>query len=64
MWCSEGGPSMARYAPTAQDGDSSKDVGRAMTLENREVRGIGPNKGHVYPRQGGLKLPARRTPTG
>ncbi|CAK0900231.1 unnamed protein product, partial [Prorocentrum cordatum] len=47
---SEGEPFMARYAPTAKDLDlASRDVvSRAMTLEIREGRGVGPNKDHIY----------------
>ena len=35
---------MARYAPTAKDLASRDVVSRAMTLEIREGRGVGPNK--------------------
>ncbi len=41
---SEGEPFMARYAPTAKDLASRDVVSRAMTLEIREGRGVGPNK--------------------
>ena len=41
---SEGDPFMARYAPTAKDLASRDVVSRAMTLEIREGRGVGPNK--------------------
>lgn len=40
----EGEPFMARYAPTAKDLASRDVVSRAMTLEIREGRGVGPNK--------------------
>merc|ERR1719379_2807809 len=39
---------MARYAPTAKDLASRDVVSRAMTLEIREGRGVGPNKDHIY----------------
>jgi len=45
---SEGEPFMARYAPTAKDLASRDVVSRAMTLEIREGRGVGPNKNHIY----------------
>jgi len=45
---SEGEPFMARYAPTAKDLASRDVVSRAMTMEIREGRGVGPNKDHVY----------------
>lgn len=45
---SEGDPFMARYAPTAKDLASRDVVSRAMTLEIREGRGVGPNKDHIY----------------
>ncbi|KAF4661432.1 Succinate dehydrogenase [ubiquinone] flavoprotein subunit 1, mitochondrial [Perkinsus chesapeaki] len=45
---SEGEPFMARYAPTAKDLASRDVVSRAMTLEIREGRGVGPNKDHIY----------------
>ena len=44
---SEGEPFMARYAPTAKDLASRDVVSRAMTLEIREGRGVGPNKEHA-----------------
>merc|ERR1712038_2074622 len=44
----EGEPFMARYAPTAKDLASRDVVSRAMTLEIREGRGVGPNKDHIY----------------
>jgi len=45
---SEGEPFMARYAPTAKDLASRDVVSRAMTLEIREGRGVGPNKDHCF----------------
>merc|ERR1712232_833554 len=36
------------YAPTAKDLASRDVVSRAMTLEIREGRGVGPNKDHIY----------------
>jgi len=45
---SEGEPFMARYAPTAKDLASRDVVSRAMTLEIREGRGVGPNQDHIY----------------
>jgi len=45
---SEGEPFMARYAPNAKDLASRDVVSRAMTLEIREGRGVGPNKDHCY----------------
>merc|ERR1719352_62622 len=45
---SEGEPFMARYAPTAKDLASREVVSRAMTMEIREGRGVGPNKDHIY----------------
>jgi succinate dehydrogenase (ubiquinone) flavoprotein subunit len=39
---------MARYAPTAKDLASRDVVSRAMTMEIREGRGVGPNKDHCY----------------
>merc|ERR1711988_1245993 len=45
---SEGEPFMERYAPTAKDLASRDVVSRAMTLEIREGRGVGPNKDHCY----------------
>ena len=39
---------MERYAPTAKDLASRDVVSRAMTLEIREGRGVGPNKDHIY----------------
>merc|ERR1712048_495456 len=45
---SEGEPFMARYAPTAKDLASRDVVSRAMTMEIREGRGVGPNQDHIY----------------
>ena len=45
---SEGEPFMARYAPTAKDLALRDVVSRAMTIEIREGRGVGPNKDHIY----------------
>merc|ERR550537_1145167 len=45
---SEGEPFMARYAPTAKDLASRDVVSRAMAMEVREGRGVGPNKDHIY----------------
>merc|ERR1712118_158176 len=45
---SEGEPFMARYAPTAKDLASRDVVSRAITMEIREGRGVGPNKDHIY----------------
>jgi succinate dehydrogenase (ubiquinone) flavoprotein subunit len=45
---SEGEGFMARYAPTAKDLASRDVVSRAMTMEIREGRGVGPNKDHIY----------------
>ena len=39
---------MERYAPSAKDLASRDVVSRAMTLEIREGRGVGPNKDHIY----------------
>eukprot|EP00512_Aurantiochytrium_limacinum_P002840 CAMPEP_0171495422 /NCGR_PEP_ID=MMETSP0958-20121227/6138_1 /TAXON_ID=87120 /ORGANISM="Aurantiochytrium limacinum, Strain ATCCMYA-1381" /LENGTH=628 /DNA_ID=CAMNT_0012029413 /DNA_START=30 /DNA_END=1916 /DNA_ORIENTATION=+ len=45
---SEGERFMERYAPSAKDLASRDVVSRAMTMEIREGRGVGPNKDHVY----------------
>ncbi len=45
---SEGEGFMARYAPTAKDLASRDVVSRAMTMEIREGRGVGPNKDHIH----------------
>jgi succinate dehydrogenase / fumarate reductase flavoprotein subunit len=39
---------MERYAPNAKDLASRDVVSRAMTVEIREGRGVGPNKDHIY----------------
>lgn len=44
----EGGRFMERYAPTAKDLASRDVVSRAMTVEVREGRGVGPEKDHIY----------------
>lgn len=45
---SEGERFMERYAPHAKDLASRDVVSRAMTIEIREGRGVGPNKDHIY----------------
>ncbi|KAI9748859.1 MAG: succinate dehydrogenase flavoprotein subunit [Lichina confinis] len=45
---SEGERFMERYAPTAKDLASRDVVSRAMTMEIREGRGVGPDKDHLY----------------
>ena len=45
---SEGERFMERYAPNAKDLASRDVVSRAMSLEIREGRGVGPNKDHIY----------------
>ncbi len=45
---SEGERFMERYAPSAKDLASRDVVSRAMALEMREGRGVGPNKDHIY----------------
>jgi succinate dehydrogenase flavoprotein subunit len=39
---------MERYAPNAKDLASRDVVSRAMTIEIREGRGVGPNKDHIH----------------
>jgi succinate dehydrogenase / fumarate reductase flavoprotein subunit len=39
---------MERYAPTVKDLAPRDMVSRAMTLEIREGRGVGPNKDHIH----------------
>jgi succinate dehydrogenase / fumarate reductase flavoprotein subunit len=39
---------MERYAPSAKDLASRDVVSRAMTIEIREGRGVGPNKDHIH----------------
>ena len=45
---SEGERFMERYAPHAKDLASRDVVSRAMTIEIREGRGVGPDKDHIY----------------
>ncbi len=45
---SEGERFMERYAPSAKDLASRDVVSRAMTIEIREGRGVGPNKDHLF----------------
>ena len=45
---SEGERFMERYAPSAKDLASRDVVSRAMTMEIREGRGVGPDKDHVF----------------
>lgn len=44
----EGERFMERYAPSAKDLASRDVVSRAITMEIREGRGVGPKKDHVY----------------
>jgi succinate dehydrogenase / fumarate reductase flavoprotein subunit len=45
---SEGERFMERYAPSAKDLASRDVVSRAMTVEMREGRGVGPDKDHIF----------------
>jgi succinate dehydrogenase / fumarate reductase, flavoprotein subunit len=45
---SEGERFMERYAPSAKDLASRDVVSRAMTMEIREGRGVGPQKDHIF----------------
>ncbi|MDX1975677.1 MAG: succinate dehydrogenase flavoprotein subunit [Rickettsiales bacterium] len=45
---SQGERFMERYAPNAKDLASRDVVSRAMTMEIREGRGVGPNKDHIF----------------
>ncbi|MBK1658318.1 succinate dehydrogenase flavoprotein subunit [Paracraurococcus ruber] len=45
---SEGERFMERYAPTAKDLASRDVVSRAMSIEIREGRGVGPHKDHIH----------------
>ena len=45
---SEGERFMERYAPSAKDLASRDVVSRAMSVEIREGRGVGPNKDHIW----------------
>jgi succinate dehydrogenase / fumarate reductase flavoprotein subunit len=45
---SEGERFMERYAPTTRDLASRDVVSRAMTVEIREGRGVGPKKDHIF----------------
>eukprot|EP00924_Labyrinthula_sp_SR-Ha-C_P013580 snap_masked-scaffold_5-processed-gene-7.33-mRNA-1 protein AED:0.02 eAED:0.02 QI:0/-1/0/1/-1/1/1/0/635 len=45
---SEGERFMERYAPSAKDLASRDVVSRAMTIEIREGRGVGPNSDHIH----------------
>ena len=44
----EGERFMERYAPSAKDLASRDVVSRAMTIEIREGRGVGPDKDHIF----------------
>ncbi|MFN7055419.1 succinate dehydrogenase flavoprotein subunit [Hyphomonas sp.] len=45
---SEGERFMERYAPSAKDLASRDVVSRAMTMEIRDGRGVGPEKDHIF----------------
>jgi len=45
---SQGERFMERYAPSAKDLASRDVVSRAMTMEIREGRGVGPERDHIY----------------
>ena len=45
---SQGERFMERYAPYAKDLASRDVVSRAMTIEIREGRGVGPDKDHIH----------------
>ncbi|MEN9499087.1 MAG: hypothetical protein RIS83_906 [Pseudomonadota bacterium] len=45
---SEGERFMERYAPTAKDLASRDVVSRAMSMEIREGRGVGPDRDHIH----------------
>ena len=45
---SQGERFMERYAPNAKDLASRDVVSRAMTIEIREGRGVGPDKDHIF----------------